>query len=93
MSGLSEAETNRFRCLMALASAGGDERYSCFKEYQRIQDKMKEIASVEELEPFNRLNFMMYAGAMLYKYGLTKQEISDCSSLVTKKFGLKRNSE
>lgn len=93
MSGLSEAETNRFRCLMALASAGGDERYSCFKEYQRIQDKMKEMAGVEELEPFNRLNFMMYAGAMLYKYGLTQQEISDSSKFIVKKFGLKRNSE
>ena len=87
-SGLSQTETNRYKCLMALAAAGGDERYSSFKEYQRIQDKMKEREGVDELEPINRFNYMMYAGALLYKYGFTKQEISDSSHFILRKFGL-----
>ena len=87
-SGLSQTEANRYKCLMALASAGGDQRYSSFKEFQRIQDKMKEKEGVEELEPINRFNYMMYAGALLYKYGFTKQEIIDSSHFILKKFGL-----
>ena len=46
------------------------------------------MEGVDELEPINRFNYMMYAGALLYKYGFTKQEISDSSHFILRKFGL-----
>ena len=87
-SGLSQDETNRYRCLMALVAAGGDKRFSVFKEYKRLQNKMLEYKGAEELKPEHHIDFAIYAGAMIDRYGISKTEIIESADFIIKKFGL-----
>ena len=73
---------------MALVAAGGDKRFSVFKEYKRLQNKMLEYKGAEELKPEHHIDFAIYAGAMIDRYGISKTEIIESADFIIKKFGL-----